>query len=225
MKSVFVIIPAYNETEVIISTVQPLIDKGYEVVIIDDGSSTNIQAYLKNLPVHYLRHEINLGQGASLQTGMDYVRRFQPGYVVHYDADGQHNPDDIDGFLQVLAMKKADIVLGSRFLTQEAKELVPSRRRQLLKVARLLNWFFTGLLLTDAHNGFRVMNGTVLEKLRLTETRMAHATEVLRLIKKHRLRYAEAPTRINYTAYSMQKGQKASNSINILIDLVLHRII
>lgn len=223
MDKIFIIIPAYNESEVIVSTIRPLLEKGYEVVIIDDGSTTGIEGHVKNMNVHYLRHEINLGQGAALQTGMEYVKRFDADYVVHYDADGQHSCDDIDGFIKVLTEKNADIVLGSRFLNKETKELVPAKRRFLLKTARLLNWIFTGLLLTDAHNGFRVMKGNVLHKIRLTETRMAHATEILRLIKKHKLRYAEASTKISYTAYSIQKGQKPSNSINILIDLVLHR--
>ena len=221
--SVFVIIPAYNETEVIASTVRPLLDKGYEVVIVDDGSTTKIEKFLSGFGVHYLKHEINLGQGAALQTGMSYSKAFNPDYIVHYDADGQHNADDIETFIQVLQEKKAEIVLGSRFLTKETKEMVPVKRRALLKMARLLNWLFTGLLLTDAHNGFRVMKGSALEVIKLKETRMAHATEILRIIKKNRLRYAEAPARISYSAYSMQKGQKPANSINILIDLLLHR--
>ncbi|MEO7534686.1 MAG: glycosyltransferase family 2 protein [Ferruginibacter sp.] len=225
MNKTFIIIPAYNETEVIASTIRPLLERGYEVVVVDDGSSNNMQEHIKQLNVHYLRHEINLGQGAALQTGMEYVKKFNPEYVVHFDADGQHSSDDIDEFINILIEKKTDIVLGSRFLTNETKELVPLKRRLLLKTARILNWIFTGLLLTDAHNGFRVMKGTVLSKLRLTETRMAHATEILRLIKKNRLSYTEAPAKISYTAYSMQKGQKASNSVNILIDLVFHRFI
>ena len=204
---------------------RPLLEHGYEVVVVDDGSRTGIAQYLKGMNVHYLRHEINLGQGAALQTGMDYVRQFNPEYVVHYDADGQHSNEDIAHFLAVLNNKKVDIVLGSRFLKKETRALVPFKRRLLLKVARVLNFFFTGLLLTDAHNGFRVMKGNVLQKSRLTEPRMAHATEILRLIKKNRLSYAECATEIHYTAYSMQKGQKAHGSLNILIDLVLHRFI
>lgn len=223
MSKTFVIIPAYNESDVIVSTILPLLKKEYEVVVVDDGSTNSVEEYIKNLPVHFLRHEINLGQGAALQTGMDYVKKFSPDFVVHYDADGQHNADDIDGFITVMIDKGADIVLGSRFLNKETKELVPVKRRLILRIARVLNWLFTGLLLTDAHNGLRVMKGSVLHKMRLTETRMAHATEILRLIKKNKLNYAEASTKISYTAYSIQKGQKSSNSINILIDLLLHR--
>ena len=225
MEKVFVIVPAYNETEIIASTVRPLLDNGYDVVVIDDGSKTDIEKYLKGTGVHFLRHDINLGQGAALQTGMDYAKKFDPDFVVHYDADGQHSFDDIQNFINILKEKNVDIILGSRFLKKETIELVPAKRRMLLRVARFINWFFTGLFLTDAHNGFRVMRGSVLHKIRINETRMAHATEILRLIKQSKLSYTEGSTEIHYTEYSMQKGQKASNSFNILIDLILHRFI
>lgn len=225
MKRTFVIIPAYNESEVLATFVQPLLATGYEVVVVNDGSRTDIESFIRHLPVHYLSHEINLGQGAALQTGMSYARKFDPDYVVHYDADGQHSMADIATFVNILENTGVDMVLGSRFLKKETTELVPFKRRVLLKTARLVNWFFTGLFLTDAHNGFRVMRGSLLHKIELTENRMAHATEMLRLIKTKKIAYAEAPTTIHYTEYSLNKGQKAFNSINILIDLVLHRFI
>lgn len=223
--STFVIIPAYNETDVIAATVKPLLAEGYEVVVVNDGSTTNVYDFLEKLPVHYLVHAINLGQGAALQTGMEYVRKFRPSYVVHFDADGQHRFEDITRFIHLLETANADIVLGSRFLSEETERLVPWRRKALLKTARIINWAFTGLLLTDAHNGFRVFRGEVINRLYLTETRMAHATEILRLIKKNRLRYKEASTQIRYTDYSRAKGQKVWGSLHILIDLFYHRFI
>lgn len=78
MQRVFVIVPAYNETDVIADSLQSLLALGYEVIVVNDGSQTDIEGFIKHLPVHYLRHEINLGQGAALQTGMAYARRFRP---------------------------------------------------------------------------------------------------------------------------------------------------
>jgi polyprenyl-phospho-N-acetylgalactosaminyl synthase len=225
MATTFIIIPAYNESEVIATTIGPLLEEGYEVVVVNDGSPTDIYKFVKDLNIHYLKHEINLGQGAALQTGMEYARKFNPDYVVHFDADGQHNYHDIKKFVGILEEQKVDIVLGSRFLEEKSKEMVPLRRRMLLKTARLVNWVFTGLLLTDAHNGFRVFRGSIIPKLQLKENRMAHATEILRLLKKNKVLFVEAPTEIQYTDYSMEKGQKASNSFNILIDLIFHRVI
>lgn len=221
----FVIIPAYNETEVITSTIKPILQEGYQVVVVNDGSPTNIYEYVKDLPVHYLVHSINLGQGAALQTGHEFVKKFKPDFVVHFDADGQHNVSDIARFMTIFEAEDIDIVLGSRFLNDDTKKLVPKRRRMLLKIARLFNWAFTGLLLTDAHNGFRIFRGPVIELLQLTENRMAHATEILRLINQNKVRYKEAPTHIQYTEYSKKKGQQASASLNILIDIFYHRFI
>ncbi|MDQ6610187.1 MAG: glycosyltransferase family 2 protein [Bacteroidota bacterium] len=222
---VFVIIPAYNETEVIAATIKPLLKEGYQVVVVNDGSPTNIFDFIKDLPVHYLVHSINLGQGAALQTGHEFAKKFKPDFVVHFDADGQHNFSDIARFIKILEAEDVDIVLGSRFLNDDTKKLVPKKRQMLLKTARFLNWLFTGLLLTDAHNGFRVFRGQIIDRLRLTENRMAHATEILRLIKKNKVRYKEASTYIQYTDYSIAKGQRASASLNILIDIFYHRFI
>jgi len=224
-RMIYVIVPAYNETEVIATTIKPLISKGYEVVIVNDGSPTDILGYVKDLRIHYLEHAINLGQGAALQTGVQYAKKFRPDYIVHFDADGQHNLDDVDRFIKILETEEVDIVLGSRFLNEDTRQLVPWRRQILLRTARVINWFFTGLFLTDAHNGFRVFRGSIIDRLPLTENRMAHATEILRLIKKNKIRYKEAPTLIYYTAYSTAKGQRASNSLSILVDIFYHRFI
>jgi len=225
MEKIFIVMPAYNETEVIVSTIKPLLLKGYEVVVVDDGSKTDIEKFLAGTNVHFLKHDINLGQGAALQTGMDYAKQFEPDFVVHFDADGQHSLEDIEYFIEQAKAHNVEMVIGSRFLKRETRDLVPSKRRMLLRVARFINYIFTGLFLTDAHNGFRVVRGSALHKLKITENRMAHATEILRLIKRNKISFVEAATKIHYTEYSMQKGQRASNSFNILIDLILHRFI
>ena len=71
--SVFVVVPAFNERNVILSTLQPLIKLNYTVVVVDDGSSDGTWSVLTNLPVYALRHAVNLGQGAALQTGMMFA--------------------------------------------------------------------------------------------------------------------------------------------------------
>jgi hypothetical protein len=120
---------------------------------------------------------------------------------------------------------EADIVLGSRFLEKKHSRAVPPLRRLLLKVAILVNGIFSGIWLSDAHNGFRALNRKALESIELTENRMAHATEILIQMKKHKLRYQEIPTLIEYSGYAREKGQSSLNSINILIDLIFNRIL
>ena len=223
---IFIVIPAFNESpEVVDDTLKKVLQKKYEVVLVDDGSSRDVMTRSHRHAVHYLRHSINLGQGASLQTGMDYALQNGADIIVHFDADGQQNVDDIGKFISRLQADNLDVVLGSRFLKAEDSAAVPKGRRLVLRLARLVNGIFTGLWLTDAHNGFRVFNRSGAMKIRLTENRMAHASEILRLIKKNGLRYCEVPTHIVYTEYSKAKGQTAINSFNILIDLIKNRIL
>ncbi len=219
---IFVLIPSYNEGKVVRQTIRSLSDK-YYIVLIDDSSTDDTEASIRDLPVHYLRHDINLGQGAALQTGMDFAYQQRADYVVHFDADGQHNPNDIDRFISVLKDQNADIVLGSRFLREEDLNAVPKLRRLLLRIARVVNGVLTGLWLSDAHNGFRVLNRHALSCIQLRENRMAHATEILIQIRRSGLRYTEAPTHIVYTDYSQAKGQRWQGAFNILFDVFVNK--
>lgn len=224
-QNIFVIVPAYNEGAVIATTVAPLIEAGYTVVVIDDCSTDNTADALVNLPVHYLKHELNLGQGAALQTGVDYAHSLGAQYLVMFDADGQHNHEEIADLLNPIRLGRADITLGSRFKRVEDIAQIPPSRKLILKGAILINGLFTGMWLTDAHNGFRAMNRKAMAQIKMRESRMAHATEILSLIKQAVLKYEEVPVKIVYTDYSKMKGQSSLNSINILIDLFVKKIL
>ena len=223
MKIVDVVIPIYNEGEALRTTVESLLPCGYEIVVVDDGSREAPRSMLADLPIHYLRHPINLGQGAALQTGMDYARAQGADVVVHFDADGQHDQHDIPQFLEKLE-QGADVVIGSRFLRESDLAWVPKGKRMLLRCARLVNGVFTGMWLTDTHNGFRALGRKALETIDLTENRMAHATEIMSQIRSAKLTVKEVPVTIRYTDYSQAKGQKWTNSLNILIDLILNKL-
>lgn len=222
--SVFVIIPCYNENLQIRNTVQHLLNKGYSIVVVDDASIDNTSRSIEDFPVFLLKHEINLGQGAALQTGMEFALAEGADIIVHFDADGQHNPEEIPTLVQPVLDDLADVVLGSRFLRKEDRKLIPVGRRIILQLAIQANRLFSGIKLSDAHNGFRVLNRNAAMQIRLQENRMSHATEILQQIRKHKLRYLEVPTHIKYTEYSRNKGQSSLNSINILFDLILKSI-
>jgi len=215
--------PCFNEAAVIKNTVHELLHYGYGIVIVDDASIDDSGQQVKGLPVHYIRHRVNLGQGAALQTGIDVALKNDAEYFVTFDADGQHDVKDIPGMLQMLEKKNHDVVLGSRFL-EGAVTNISLFRKLLLKSACMLNYFFTGILLTDAHNGLRAFNHHAAKSIRLKENRMAHATEFLLEIKRKRLTFAEYPVHIRYTSYSRKKGQSLLNSIRIFFELVLNKI-
>lgn len=219
---VFIIIPSYNEAEVLATTIQGLLPLGYSIVVVDDASVDNTRDIAKEYPVYVLRHKINMGQGAALQTGITFALRHGADYFVTFDADGQHTPSDILPMLQILEEGTADIVFGSRFLSAGTMK-VSFVRRMILHFARYLNFLLTGILLTDAHNGLRVFNRKSASVISIRENRMAHATELLLLVKQHGLRYKELPVQINYTPYSVKKGQKNFHSFKVLQDILLHK--
>lgn len=220
----YIVIPCYNENpEVVRSTVSGLLSLGAGIILVDDGSREVLSPHLSDLPVTVLRHPVNRGQGAALQTGMSYALRHGADAVIHFDGDGQHNAADIPKFLEALDRDGTDVVLGSRFLRSEDLAAVPRRKRLLLRGARLVNGLFTGMWLTDAHNGFRALGRRALEAIDLTEDRMAHASEILIQIRRAKLKCTEVPTHVIYSQYSVEKGQSIGNSLNILIDLILER--
>jgi len=224
-KRVFVIIPAYNEGRIIRSVLAPLIKAGYNVVVVDDASADDSQTALSYLPVFYLRHAVNLGQGAALQTGISFALQQGAEYIIHFDADGQHHPEDIPVLLEPLINEDADIVFGSRFMRPGDEESVPRIKRLALRAGILVNWVITGIKLTDAHNGFRALNRQAAGRIYLRENRYAHASEILVQVRRLRLRYTERPTRIEYTEYSKSKGQSLWNAFNILFDVLIRRLI
>ncbi len=221
---VFVIIPAYNEATVLRSTIQSLIDVNMKIVVVDDNSKDETWSILQNLPVYALRHVINLGQGAALQTGMTFALVKGAQIIVHFDADGQHRAKDIETMIEPILRGEADVVLGSRFLRKEDAFEIPFSRRVTLRVAVLVNGIFTGLWLTDAHNGFRALSREAAGQIHLYENRFAHASEILNQIHHLGLRYVERPTTIEYSEYSRAKGQSLWNAFNILIDILLRKV-
>jgi glycosyltransferase involved in cell wall biosynthesis len=220
---VLVIVPAYNEGPMIKTTVATLLGAGYGVVVVDDGSQDETRE-IRNLPVVYIRHAVNLGQGAALQTGMSYACRAGADIAVHFDADGQHDCRQIESLIAPIREGRADVVFGSRFLRKEDTARVPLKKRIVLRAGIVVSWVMTGIRLSDTHNGFRALSRRALEKVQLQENGFAHATEILQRVREARLRYVEVPISITYTPYSQQKGQRLSASFNILLDLIMARL-
>jgi len=219
---VWIVIPGYNEGGVIGRTVESVAAWLPNVVVVDDGSHDDTARIAATAGAQVLRHAVNLGQGAALATGVRYTLLNGAQYVVTFDADGQHLPDDIDVLLSVAKKQDADVVLGSRFLG-EALDM-PLSRRWLLKAATAYTRMTTGLEVTDAHNGLRMFTRKAAEQLRIRQNRMAHASEMLDWLGSSGLNVVEAPVRIVYTEYSLGKGQSFFSSFNILWDLWSSRL-
>ncbi|MBO9562169.1 MAG: glycosyltransferase family 2 protein [Niastella sp.] len=223
-KKIVIVIPVYNDTQTIRQVAEGLLQQApFQIIIVDDGSAIPVNTTLQGLPIVCLRHQVNLGQGAALQTGFAYALNLQPDIIITFDADGQHAVNDLHALIQPIIQQEAEVVLGSRFI-EKYNNRIPFFRNITLKTGRFVNYLFCGILLSDAHNGLRAFSRAAIEKIVITENRMAHASEILFEISRHKLRYTEVPVTVQYTTYSRQKGQSSIDSVKVLFDLILHKL-
>ena len=224
------VIPAFNESDHCIEVVNEVLDHGYGVVFVDDGSSNGLFARLQVAfggvdEIVLIRHIVNMGQWAALQTWFSYIQDYVPSakFVVTFDSDGQHLLSDLPNFLEKFEEDESlEVVLGSRFLGKAVN--IPAMKVLTLKVWILFTFIFSGMWLSDTHNGYRVIKRASLEKLRLTFNGMEHASEILELIGQQNIKYVEVPNTILYTEYSMARGQKLSNSLRIVKNLLMNKL-
>jgi glycosyltransferase involved in cell wall biosynthesis len=217
---VWVVVPLYNEGSVIGEVVEGVRATFTHVLCIDDGSSDGSAAAAEAAGAVVVRHPVNLGQGAALQTGFEYALSVPSmRWVVTFDADGQHQVSDVVAMLEMAHTNDLDVVFGSRFLDDRTD--AGGLKGLVLKAAVAYTNLTTGTRLTDAHNGLRVLSRDVVAEIDITQNRMAHASELVHQIGKLGVRYGESPVHILYTDYSRSKGQSLWNSVNILADLIL----
>lgn len=219
MGRTWVVVPMYNEGSVIGSVVEELMRSFSHVLCIDDGSTDDSAAIAQASGATVVVHPINLGQGASLQTAFEFALS-DPDMteVVTFDADGQHQVSDAIQMVAKLHSEDLDVVIGSRFLDNRTS--MSSAKRLVLRTAAAYTRLTTGMGLTDAHNGLRVIGRDLVARINLKQNRMAHASELVDQISSSGARWAEFPTHIVYTEYSKKKGQSLLNAVNILVEIV-----
>jgi glycosyltransferase involved in cell wall biosynthesis len=218
---IHVVIPAYNEAEAVGPVVAELVARGHRTIVVDDGSRDGTADAARRNGAVVLRHSVNRGQGAALQTGIAYALRRGADVIVTFDSDGQHAAEDVDALVAPLLAGRADVVLGSRF--RGSTEGMTAVRRLILRCAVLFTRYASGARVTDTHNGLRAFTRAAAARLDIRLDRMAHASEILDQIVQHRLRYEEVPVHVRYTAYSRRKGQTSLAALRILADYVLGR--
>lgn len=218
-KSVFFVIPAYNEAESVGTVVRRVRERYPQVVVVDDGSRDQTAAAAAEAGATVLRHLLNRGQGAALKTGIDYALSRGADVIVTFDSDGQHRLEDVDALIAPVLAGECDAALGSRFLRNDSA--VPFGRKLTLKLGVLFTRLVSGIQVTDTHNGLRALSRRAAQQLQIRQDRMAHASEILDEIARLKIRYTEVPTRILYTEYSRQKGQRSSAALRILWDFLI----
>ncbi|MBP2390287.1 glycosyltransferase family 2 protein [Aeromicrobium fastidiosum] len=212
----------YNEAPVIADVMRHALQTFPNIVCVDDGSSDASVEQIRTTSAKLVCHPVNLGQGAAIQTGVEFVRK-QPGarFVATFDADGQHQVPDVERMIDRLRNEPIDIVVGTRFHGDVSH--IPKLKRVVLRTAVKLSLRGRRLGLTDSHNGLRAFNRLVADQMDITSSGMGHAPEIVEMIDKNKWRVVEEHVDIAYTEYSMAKGQSLLNGVNILFDSAVRR--
>lgn len=211
-ENLYIVIPAYNEAQVIGSVINKLIKTGYKfVLVVDDGSKDETKTKAEKAGAYVVRHMLNRGKGAAVKTGIEAAKLLGASLIVTIDADGQHNPDDIHGLVQKIH-EGYEVVLGSRFLK---KNNIPFFKKAANIFGNFFTWFIFGFWVSDSQSGLRAYSESALK---LIDTKTEHYefdSEVIREIGRNKLKVIEVPIHVNYSTYSQRKKQKQSFSTGI----------
>lgn len=223
-----IVIPAYNEERSIanvLATIPRKIDgvSRTEVIVVDDNSSDSTYRVAKDAGAHVISHQMNLGAGGATLTGVVYARRIESDIIVTLDGDGQHNPLEIGSLVKHHLTTNADLIIGSRFLSQTIKEM------PLLKVVgnKGLSWVtyvVSGHQATDSQSGFRLLSKKMSDILTTIEMGgYEFCSEMIMVACQHNLVIAEVPISTIYGDVR-KGGQNPINGINILMRLIYRRL-
>ena len=220
-KKIYIVIPAFNEGEVIQEVIADVKKASYEnIVVVDDGSTDDTFSKAeKLLGKMAFRHRINRGKGAATKTGIEAARILDADIIVTLDGDGQHDPSDIKKLTAPIEFDSFDVVLGTRLLSPEG---MPAHKILANKIGNFFTWYFYGLWVTDSQSGFRAYSRHACELINTKSDRYEYESEVIHEIKKHKLKYKEVPIAVRYTEYSMGKVQKQSflNGLKTLYKII-----
>jgi glycosyltransferase involved in cell wall biosynthesis len=220
-----IIIPAYNE-EKTIGQVLKTIPRRFpkisqtEIVVISDGSTDQTAAIAKKARVTLIEHDLNRGLGGALGTGFEYARRQNFDCLVTFDADGQHDPEDIWPVVRPIIYHQADVVIGSRLKNPQG---MPWYRIVGIWGLNIITAIFFWVWSTDSQSGLRAFSRKALEKIDIQSNKMEVSSEFFYEIGRKELKLIEVPIKSIYTDYSLKKGQKNFNALRIIAKLFYHR--
>jgi len=195
--NVLAVIPARDAAGTIASVVRGIQEAipGSSVIVVDDGSSDGTGARARDAGAVVVRHEVNQGKGAALQTGFDEALRLGADAVIALDADGQHDPMLAPGLLR--ALEDCDLVIGSR---EGDRTSMPWLRR---KTNDVTTWWVSHLArqrIPDSQSGYRAIRATVLQAVRPESRRFEYESEFLIGAARKGFRIGEAPITTLYNA-------------------------
>ena len=220
----YVVLPAYNEATRIQPVIESIAEKGYNMVVVNDGSSDNtldvILESKRKYPdkIHVYSLIINRGVGVATQTGFDAVLKYDPKYVVSMDSDGQHSADDLDNVIMPLVTGEAQAVIGVRPLKD-----MPFSRNFANAVMNLLTRIFYKVNVSDSQTGFRAITKDALKKININARGYLISSEFIREVNDNNIPFAEVPIQTIYTPETQAKGTNVKEAFKILIQMIKHQ--
>lgn len=220
----YVVLPAYNEATRIQPVIEAIAEKGYNMVIVNDGSSDNtldvVMESKRKYPnqIHIYSLLINRGVGIATQTGFDAVLKYNPKYIVSMDSDGQHSADDLDNVIKPLVTGEAEAVIGVRPL-----EDMPFTRNFANSIMNFLTRIFYRVDVSDSQTGFRALTRDALNKISINATGYLISSEFIREINDNKIPFAEVPIETIYTPETQAKGTNVTVAIKILLQMIKHQ--
>jgi len=212
-----VCIPALNAEKTIGRIVKKSLRYVDEVIVCDDGSSDNTTKVAKENGAQVVVHDKNQGYGAALITLFEHARKKKVDVMITLDADGQHDPDEIDKFLDIIQEEKIDIVIGSRFLNN--KKNLPRFRKAGIKVITTTLNLGNGMKITDSQSGFRAYSKKALDEINITEKGMAASSEILQKAVNKNLSMSEVSITVLYEGDTSTQNS-LSHGISVLINTI-----
>lgn len=204
---IYIVIPAKDEEKLIRPVIETTLALGFEnIVLVNDNSADKTKAVALSYgsKVKVLDHMINLGAGGATKTGIDYAVSRGAKYIATIDADFQHNPKDLIPLIKCIENKDMDLVIGSRFLKKNG---IPVTRMIFNFLGNIVNFFVTGLVVSDSQSGMKVMSRRFAENLEITYNGFEFCIEIIKNAKINKSNVYEYPIDVMYTEETMKKGQ------------------
>ncbi|GAB4311977.1 MAG: glycosyltransferase family 2 protein [Methanobacteriaceae archaeon] len=219
-KKIYVVVPAYNEEKTIYDVLNNLIKRNYNIIVVDDGSNDRTFEIVSNIPsnnkLYLYKHAINLGLGAALRTGFEAALKKGADIVVTFDADEQHNPDDIKEICKPILNGSAEAVIGCRNFKHMP---LPQRVGNLIMNA--LTQIFYRANVKDSQSGLRAFSRKAAEIININLRGYGVSSEIIREIKINNIKMEEVPIETIYTDYSLSKGTNTKEGLKILTKMLL----
>ncbi len=220
---IVIIIPAYNEEENIQAMVASCREVGFHnILVVDDGSTDHTAARAREAGAMVVSHIINRGVGAATQTGLEAAKLLHADIVVTIDADSQHKPQDIKKLIDALTEKNSDIAIGSRFLNGENN--IPVMRQVFNRIANIITFLLAGIMLTDSQSGLKAFSRRALDTIQLSANGFEFSSEIIREAQHYNLKITEVPVAVEYTPYSLSKGQNLSTGLTTVFRLIIRTL-